>query len=57
MSGCANCVWIEYAKELEDYYKDGSQANIDEALKKIEDPSFRAFIRIEIEGTLSKTTK
>lgn len=56
MSGCANCVWIEYAKELKDYYKDDTPA-VDEALKKIEDPSFRSFIKIEIDGILSKSKK
>ena len=58
MSGCANCVWIEYAKELKAFYNPGeSNELIDEALKKIEDPSFRTFIKMEIVGILSKPMK
>ena len=58
MSGCANCVWIEYAKELKAFYNPGeSNGLIDEALKKIEDPSFRTFIKMEIVGILSKPMK
>lgn len=56
MSGCANCVWIEYAKELKKYSKAGeSDLLIDEALSKIEDHSFRMFIKMEIDGILSQT--
>ena len=58
MSGCANCVWIEYAKELERFSNTGqSNQTIDEALKKIEDPSFRMFVTMEIDGILSKPKK
>ena len=58
MSGCANCVWIEYAKELKEFSNIGeSNHTIEEALKKIEDPSFRTFIKMEIDGILSKPKK
>ena len=58
MSGCTNCVWIEYAKELKEFSNNGeSNQTIDEALKKIEDPSFRTFIKMEIDGILSKPKK
>ena len=60
MSGCANCVWIDYAKELREFSDEeavGSNQIINEALKKIEDPSFRTFIKMEIDGILSKPKK
>merc|ERR1712136_313273 len=48
-SGCANCVWLEYAKELLTYYDDeGVQAQ--QALKKISDPSLKAFLQFEFEA-------
>ena len=58
MRGCAKCVWIEYAKELKEFSNAGqSNKVIDEALKKIEDPSFRTFIKMEIDEILSKPKK
>uniref|UniRef100_A0A0B6Y0S8 Oxidoreductase-like domain-containing protein n=1 Tax=Arion vulgaris TaxID=1028688 RepID=A0A0B6Y0S8_9EUPU len=47
MSGCANCVWIKYAEELREYYKDGGE-RAKSALEKIEDPSLRAFVKLEL---------
>ncbi|KAK3784065.1 hypothetical protein RRG08_025258 [Elysia crispata] len=46
-TGCANCVWIVYAEELRDYYKDGG-AEAKKALEKIDDPSLKAFIKLEL---------
>lgn len=47
MSGCANCVWIEYAKELAVLYKDGGQA-AEKVMKAIEDPSLKIFLSLEL---------
>lgn len=47
MSGCANCVWIVYAQELQNYYNDGGDA-AREAIEQIENPSLRAFLKLEL---------
>ncbi|KAK7507876.1 hypothetical protein BaRGS_00000841 [Batillaria attramentaria] len=47
MSGCANCVWILYAEELKDYYSDGGEA-ARQALEQIENPSLKAFLKLEL---------
>ena len=46
-SGCANCVWIEYAEQMAQYYKDGGQKAIDE-ISQIEDPMLKAFLMMEV---------
>ena len=46
-SGCANCVWIQYAEDVAKYYKDGG-AKAKEAIAQIEDANLRAFIMLEI---------
>ena len=46
-TGCANCVWIGYAEEVKDYYKDGGE-QAKKALEKIDDPSLKAFIKLEL---------
>ena len=47
MSGCANCVWIDYADELKAYYNDGGEKAM-KAVENIEDPSLKAFIKLEL---------
>ncbi len=54
MSGCANCVWIEYAKELVDIYKDGGVA-ADKVMKAIDDPSLKIFLSLELKEVLKNT--
>ena len=54
MSGCANCVWIEYAKELAAIYKDGGQA-AERVMKAIEDPSLKIFLSLELREALKNT--
>ena len=51
MSGCANCVWIEYAKELAALYKDGGKA-AEQVMKAIEDPSLKIFMSLELREKL-----
>ncbi len=51
MSGCANCVWLDYAEELAKLYSDGGRA-AEKVLKAIEDPSLRIFMSIELREKL-----
>lgn len=48
MSNCANCVWIVYAQELERMFHDGGATAKKLILKKMEDPSMRAFLSMEL---------
>ncbi|XP_075149009.1 uncharacterized protein LOC142222646 [Haematobia irritans] len=50
MSGCANCVWIEYAETIAKLL-DGNTDKVRElVLKKIEDPNLRMFLSIELKS-------
>lgn len=46
MSGCPNCVWLDYADKLSAYFKDGGERAMKE-LDKISDPNIKAFIMQE----------
>ncbi|KAK3866751.1 hypothetical protein Pcinc_027735 [Petrolisthes cinctipes] len=48
MSGCHNCVWIEYADSLARHYRDGGVEACRKIEKEIEDPSLRAYILMEV---------
>ena len=48
MSGCANCVWIEYAERLADHYADGGEAARRAISEHVSDPSLRAFLLLEL---------
>lgn len=48
MSGCANCVWLEYAEKLTEYFKDGGERAIKEINEKVDDPSVKAFLLQEL---------
>ena len=55
MSGCANCVWLDYAEETVKYYDAlGETMNfqnlIDEVSKNIDDPMIKAFITMELKS-------
>lgn len=47
MSACTNCVWLLYAEELKTYYADGGRS-AKEAIEEIENPSLKAFLKLEL---------
>ncbi|CAI8051366.1 Oxidoreductase-like domain-containing protein 1 [Geodia barretti] len=51
MSGCANCVWVVYAEELAEIYRDGGRA-AEKVLETIQDPSLRIFLSLELRERL-----
>lgn len=48
MSGCANCVWLEYAEKISTYYRDGGEQAVKEINEKVSDPNIRAFLLQEL---------
>ena len=53
MSGCANCVWLDYADEMMKYYETkGEKLDLNVVLKEIEenieDPMIKSFIKMEL---------
>ncbi|KAL3274467.1 hypothetical protein HHI36_015852 [Cryptolaemus montrouzieri] len=48
MSGCANCVWLDYAEKMSAYFKDGGDKAIKEINEKVNDPNIRAFLMQEL---------
>lgn len=54
MSGCANCVWLEYAEKLSEYYKDGGEKSIKEINEKISDPNIKAYLLHELRMRMKK---
>lgn len=54
MSGCANCVWITYAQELAQLYKDSGKA-AESVMNAVEDPSLKVFLNLELNDKLSSS--
>ena len=52
MSGCANCVWITYAQELAQLYKDSGRA-AESVMNAIDDPSLKMFLNHELKEKLN----
>uniref|UniRef100_A0A8D8MNM4 Oxidoreductase-like domain-containing protein 1 n=1 Tax=Culex pipiens TaxID=7175 RepID=A0A8D8MNM4_CULPI len=50
MSGCQNCVWIQYASELTKILDDGGEQAREIVLQKISDPSLKIFLRMELQN-------
>ena len=48
MSGCANCVWLQYADELVHYYEDGGAKAKKEIDRLIVDPTMKMFVKMEL---------
>jgi len=53
MSGCANCVYIQYAMEMTDYFKDNGTSAL-KAIDAIEDEGVKTFLKMEIEHIILK---
>lgn len=49
MSGCANCVWIQYAEELKKYFsvEEGNEL-AKKAIDQIENPGLQMFLKLEL---------
>jgi len=48
MSGCANCVWIQYAERLSSTLE-ASDVDLQKAiLERVQDPNMRAFLMMEL---------
>ena len=55
MSGCANCVWLDYAEEMIKFYeKKGESLKMEELIKDIDanvdDEMIKAFIKMEVKS-------
>ncbi|XP_023176027.1 oxidoreductase-like domain-containing protein 1 [Drosophila hydei] len=48
MSGCANCVWVEYAKTVAKILGDNDDRARELVLAKIKDPNLRVFLEMEL---------
>ncbi|EFN84909.1 Uncharacterized protein C17orf90 [Harpegnathos saltator] len=49
MSGCANCVWIQYAERLSSKIDNTSDVNLQAAiLERVQDPNMKAFLKMEL---------
>uniref|UniRef100_A0A1B6GMJ8 Oxidoreductase-like domain-containing protein n=1 Tax=Cuerna arida TaxID=1464854 RepID=A0A1B6GMJ8_9HEMI len=57
MSGCANCVWIEYANQLCKIFGDGGEKSKEIVLSKVTDPNMRAFLLMELKAMEKSTSK
>lgn len=54
MSACPNCVWIEYANELNSIFRDGGGKSAQIIQEKITDPNMKAFLLMELKILNSK---
>lgn len=51
MSGCANCVWIDYAEKIKQILVDKDSKYISKIiLDKIQDPNMKAFLSMELKS-------
>lgn len=49
MSGCANCVWIEYAEKVKEIVADIDSEEVrNMVLNKIQDPNLKTFLSMEL---------
>jgi len=53
MSGCENCVYIQYAVEMADYFKDNGATAL-KIIDAIQDETLKTFLKMEIEHILLK---
>lgn len=50
MSGCANCVWVEYAETLAKILGDNDEKAREIVLSKITDPNLKMFLSVELQN-------
>ena len=50
MSGCANCVWIQYAEELKKKFCSSDEDLREIIMNKISDPNMKMFLSIELDN-------
>ncbi|ALC47587.1 CG5500 [Drosophila busckii] len=55
MSGCANCVWIEYAQTLTKLLEGNGERAREIVLSKIQDPNLRMFLELELRNIKLKS--
>ncbi|GJQ72239.1 hypothetical protein Trydic_g3330 [Trypoxylus dichotomus] len=48
MTGCPNCVWLEYAENLTKYFKDGGEKALKEINAHVTDSNVRAYLMHEL---------
>lgn len=48
MSGCANCVWLQYAEELSIKLENGSDVARDIIMNEVQDANMRIFLEMEL---------
>lgn len=49
MSGCANCLWIQYAEDLKDYFSEAeSEAILKKAIEEVDHPGLKWFLKVEM---------
>ena len=53
MTGCSNCVWIQYADSLINHYKDGGVKAREELEQLVTDPTLKMFLRLELSSKMS----
>lgn len=57
MSGCANCVWIDYAEKLAEIFQDGGETARQKIIEHVKDPNLRAFIMMELDDLFKEKNK